>query len=226
MGGVGRTQGESEGEVVCQAWRYRQLPTVESLETEPPSRGVKGEVKKRGRTRPVRGQPLLHLPEQPNRLKVGVTCLSQKTGRHMCFHPGRESAHHLSEEGEGLTSSNQALRPDDGGKEDTERRRGRSGRTGSRQNVCVVIEESASQLNGDILVAETVSKERPSTHVSVSRVGTVLQQSLGHHLSSLHKASVQDVTDHGEAGVTVVVGCQVVTRLGRHQDPDHRGQGS
>ena len=47
---VGGTQCESEREVVCQPWCHRQLPTVESLETEPPSRGVKGEVEEGGWT--------------------------------------------------------------------------------------------------------------------------------------------------------------------------------
>ena len=44
------TQGESEREVVCQARCHRQDPTVEALETEPPPRGVEGEVEERGRT--------------------------------------------------------------------------------------------------------------------------------------------------------------------------------
>ena len=89
-----------------------------------------------------------------------------------------------------------------------------------------MVEQRPGELNRVVLVAEAVSKEGPAAHVSVPRVCTVLQQGLCHQLGSFHMASVQDMTDHGEASVAVVVGRQVVTRVGRHQDPDQRRQGS
>ena len=88
-----------------------------------------------------------------------------------------------------------------------------------------MVEKSPGQLDRAVQVAEAVGKQGPAAHVPVFGVGPVLQQRLRHLFSSLQEAGVQDVAHHGEAGVAMVVGCEVVTRVGGHKYPDQRGQG-